>query len=70
MTLISACLPPHVLVFEKGKVRGIQLVLDSFRHRLSQKISVAAHLRGLRAEDPSKKGHPRPLEQKLKLFRH
>ena len=31
---------------------------------------VAAHLRGLRAEDPSKKGHPRPLEQKLKLFRH
>ena len=29
--------------------------------------SVAAHLRSLRADDPSNKGHPRPIKQKLKL---
>ena len=38
----------------------------------SSKISeiVAAHLRSLRADDPSSKRQPRPIKQKLELCQH
>ena len=32
------------------------------------KISVAAHLRSLRSDDPPNKGHPRAIKQGLKLW--
>ena len=44
--------------------------IDEVKTELLLLPDVAAHLRSLRADDPSSKGHPRPIKQKLELCQY
>ena len=59
----SPCVTPPPPRAQRGKTKPGNVLSK-------RRGSVAAHLQSLRADDPSSKGHPRPIKQKLELYQY